>query len=91
MKKQAVLCKEAVDVLNERDAERYRFLRDLPDKECGQPGTPCIAIAGAVTNGNSIALNGNEADDEVDAAMERKGLLGTIAGIKIYKLAEELK
>lgn len=72
-----------------RDAKRYQFLRDLPDKECGQPGQPCIALAGAVTpDGKSLALNGEDADAAVDAAIERKRRLESV---RIYKIAEEPK
>lgn len=68
------------------DAARYRFLRDLPDSQCGQPGYPCIAVAGAPPSGRSVALNGEDADKAVDEAMERNRRLSSA---KIYKLAEE--
>jgi hypothetical protein len=49
------------------DAARYRFMRNVPDADLGNPGRPCIAIPATFNSG--MHVNGDDADAGIDAAI----------------------
>lgn len=53
-----------------RDAERYRYMRNLAIEKTGMPGQPCIAMPNGMKSG--YYLTEETADFAIDAAMQEK-------------------